>query len=233
MSLAGEGAQRILIVEDDRSIAKVLQDNLLFEGFEVECVGDGRAALDRVSRFLPHMVLLDIAVPGPDGYAVCEALAQMLDPPSIIMLTARTQHEDKLKGLGLGADDYVTKPFAFDELLARIRAVLRRARPRADRLFITADTLIDFQRHRVLRNGVELDLTDREFDLLRCLAERAGKTVTREELLRVVWGYKDMPMTRLVDNSIVRLRRKLEKDPHQPRLIRTVQGEGYCFRSDM
>jgi DNA-binding response OmpR family regulator len=233
MSLAGEGAQRILIVEDDRSIAKVLQDNLLFEGFEVECVVDGHAALDRVSRFLPHMVLLDIAVPGPDGYAVCEALAQMLDPPSIIMLTARTQHEDKLKGLGLGADDYVTKPFAFDELLARIRAVLRRARPRADRLLITADTLIDFQRHRVLRNGVELDLTDREFDLLRCLAERAGKAVTREELLRVVWGYKDMPMTRLVDNSIVRLRRKLEKDPHQPRLIRTVQGEGYCFRADM
>ncbi len=223
---------RILIVEDDLAIAQVLRDNLVFEGFAVESVGDGRDVLPAVNAFLPHLLLLDLTLPGDDGFEVCRAVTQLLDPPSVIMLTARGQHEDKVRGLRLGADDYVTKPFRFDELLARIHAVLRRAHPPAERLALAPDTVIDFRRHRVVRDDVELELTDREFDLLRCFAERVGRTVTRAELLRVVWGYKDMPLTRLVDNTIVRLRRKIEKDPHQPRIIRTVQGEGYCFRPE-
>jgi DNA-binding response OmpR family regulator len=227
-----KGAQRILIVEDDPAISQVLQDNLAFEGFTVESVGDSRDVLTKVGDFLPHLILLDLTLPGDDGFEVCRAVTQLLDPPSIIMLTARSQHEDKIRGLRLGADDYVTKPFKIDELLARIDAVLRRAHPPVEQLRLTAETVVDFRRFRVVRNGVELDLTDREFDLLRCFAERVGKTVTRAELLRVVWGYQDMPLTRLVDNTIVRLRRKIEADPHQPRIIRTVQGEGYCFRPE-
>jgi DNA-binding response OmpR family regulator len=233
MSHSMKSAQRILIVEDDPSIAQVLQDNLAFEGFTVESVRDGRDVLAKVGDFLPHLILLDLTLPGDDGFEVCRAVTQLLDPPSIIMLTARSQHEDKIRGLRLGADDYVTKPFKVDELLARIDAVLRRAHPSVEQLRLTADTVVDFRRFRVVRGGIEVDLTDREFDLLRCFAERVGKTVTRSELLRVVWGYKDMPLTRLVDNTIVRLRRKIEADPHQPRVIRTVQGEGYCFRPEI
>jgi DNA-binding response OmpR family regulator len=227
------GAQRILIVEDDPAIAQVLRDNLLFEGFAVEVLPDGRDVLAKISDFLPHLILLDLNLPGDDGFAVCQAVMQLLDQPSIIMLTARSQHEDKIRGLRLGADDYVTKPFKFDELLARIHAVLRRAHPPAEQLHLAPGTVVDFRRLRVLRDHLEVELTDREFDLLRCFAERVGRTVTRAELLRVVWGYKDMPLTRLVDNTIVRLRRKIETDPHQPRIIRTVQGEGYCFRPDL
>ncbi|MBP7776482.1 MAG: response regulator transcription factor [Acidobacteria bacterium] len=227
-----KSALRILIVEDDAAIACVLRDNLVFEGFEVDCVADGREVLAKVNAFLPHLILLDLTLPGDDGFEVCRVVTQLLDPPSIIMLTARGQHEDKVRGLRLGADDYVTKPFKLDELLARVQAVLRRAHPPADQLVLTEGTVVDFRRHRVMRDQAEVDLTDREFDLLRCFAERVGRTVTRAELLRVVWGYRDMPLTRLVDNTIVRLRRKIEKDPQQPRIIRTVQGEGYCFRPD-
>ena len=221
---------RILVVEDDPPIAQVLKDNLIFEGFSVACVGDGREVLAEVHRFLPHLVLLDVMLPGVDGLEVCRLIASMLDRPSIIMLTARSQNEDKVRGLRLGADDYVTKPFAFNELLARIHAVLRRVHPPVDQLTLDPGTIVDFRRFRVIRDNLTLDVSDREFDLLRCLAERIGRTVTRAELLRVVWGNSDMPLTRLVDNAIVRLRRKIERDPHQPRIIRTVQGEGYCLK---
>lgn len=231
-SHAPNAAKRILIVEDDPSISQVLRDNLMFEGFAVESVSDGRDVLPKVSAFLPHLILLDLRLPGDDGFEVCRMVTQLLDPPSIIMLTAHTQPEDKVRGLRLGADDYVTKPFRIDELLARIDAVLRRAHPPMEQLRLAADTVVDCRRLRVVRGKVGVDLTDRECDLLRCFAERVGKTVTRAELLRVVWGYRDMPLTRLVDNTIVRLRRKIEQDPHQPRIIRTVQGEGYCFRPD-
>ena len=224
---------RILVVEDDPPIAQVLKDNLIFEGFSVACVGDGREVLAEVHRFLPHLVLLDVMLPGVDGLEVCRLIASMIDRPSIIMLTARSQNEDKVRGLRLGADDYVTKPFAFNELLARIHAVLRRVHPPVDQLTLDSDTIVDFRCFRVIRYNLTLDVSDREFDLLRCLAERIGRTVTRAELLRVVWGNSDMPLTRLVDNAIVRLRRKIERDPHQPRIIRTVQGEGYCLKPDV
>jgi DNA-binding response OmpR family regulator len=223
---------RILVVEDDLAIAHVLQDGLVFEGYSVECVNDGRDVLREAQRFLPHLVLLDLTLPGIDGVDLCRALTERNDPPSIIMLTARTQNADKVLGLRLGADDYVTKPFAFNELLARVQAVLRRAHPHVDELRLDAETVVDFRHSRVTRNDTVLNIPDREFELLRCLAERAGKTVSRVELLRVVWGYSDMPLTRLVDNAIVRLRRKIERDPHKPRLIRTVHGDGYSLRPE-
>lgn len=224
---------RILVVEDDQSISHVLQDGLVYEGFSVACVDDGRNALAEVRRFLPHLILLDLTLPGSDGLEICEAATLLAERPSIIMLTARSQNEDKVRGLRLGADDYVTKPFAFNELLARIHAVLRRAHPTVEQLMLDADAVVDFRLFRVMRGDLVLSISDREFDILRCLAERVGKTVTREELLRVVWGYSDMPLTRLVDNAIVRLRRKIERDPHKPRIIRTVHGDGYCLKPDM
>ncbi len=223
---------RILVVEDDPSIAHVLQDGLVFEGFSVECVNDGGQALPTADRFQPHLILLDLTLPGADGLDLCRAFVSRADRPSLIMLTARSQNEDKVLGLQMGADDYVTKPFAFNELMARIHAVLRRAHPTVEYVRLDADTVVDFRRFRVVRHGAVVPTTDREFDLLRCLAERAGKTVSREDLLRIVWGYSDMPLTRLVDNAIVRLRRKIERDPHKPMLIRTVYGDGYSLHPE-
>lgn len=223
---------RIMIVEDDSAIAHVLQDSLVFEGFAVECVHDGGDVLAEVDRFLPHLILLDLTLPGRDGLELCRALVDRHDRPSVIMLTARGQNEDKVAGLRLGADDYVTKPFAFNELLARVQAVLRRAHPFVDEFRLDPDTVVDFRHSKVTRHDAVVAMTGREFDLLRCLAERPGKTVTRVELLRIVWGYSDMPLTRLVDNAIVRLRRKLERDPHKPRLIRTVYGDGYSLHPE-
>lgn len=223
---------RILVVEDDASIAHVLRDSLVFEGFSVKCVNDGREVFSHFQRFHPHLVLLDLTLPGVDGLELCKTLSALSDRPSIIMLTARSQNEDKVRGLRLGADDYITKPFAFNELLARVHAVLRRAHPFVDQLRLNDETIVDFRHSRIIRNDIEVNVSEREFELLRCLAERAGQTVTRVELLHVVWGYRDMPLTRLVDGAIVRLRRKIESDPHKPRIIRTVHGDGYSLRPE-
>jgi DNA-binding response OmpR family regulator len=141
-------------------------------------------------------------------------------------MTAKGAKEDRVRGLTLGADDYVVKPFALDELLARVHAVLRRTKPRLDRITI-GDTTVDFRQLRASNKNGPLSLTDREFEVLRHLAERAGSVVSREELLRLVWGYSDAPMTRTVDNFIFRLRHKLEPNPHKPRYIRTAHGDGY------
>jgi two-component system, OmpR family, alkaline phosphatase synthesis response regulator PhoP len=149
----------------------------------------------------------------------------------IIIITARTQKDDRVLGLELGADDYVTKPFALDELLARIHAVLRRAQPELADL-VLGDIRIDFRRMTATRNGQALGLTDREVAVMRRLAERVGHVVTRDELLRIVWGYLDTPVTRTVDNMIARLRRKIEPDPRQPRYIRTAHGDGYRLTPD-
>ncbi len=219
--------KKVLIIEDDQAIARLLRDNLEFEGFEVATTGDGRHALDAVKRFLPDLLLLDLMLPhGADGFAICRAIAESPRRVPIIILSARSQKEDRIRGLTLGADDYVTKPFALDELLARVHAVLRRTTPRVDQL-VLGRTVIDFRRLRASSGSRPIDLTDREFEILRCLAERAGQVVTRDELLRVVWGYADAPLTRTVDNFIFRLRHKLEPDPRHPTYIRTAYGDGY------
>jgi len=167
-------------------------------------------------------------IPSMDGFEVCRFVSARHDRPPIIILSARTQQEDKVRGLTLGADDYVTKPFSLDELLARIHAVLRRTQPRIPKLSL-GEVTIDFEQMCASGKGCVIDLTPREFALLQHLAEHAGKVVTRDELLRVVWGYQEIPLTRTVDNFVARLRRKIEPDPHQPRYIRTMYGDGYSL----
>lgn len=217
---------RVLIVEDDRAIARLLRDNLAYEGFEVEWAATGPEALAKAQSFAPALVLLDLMLPsGVDGYDLCRTFSET-QGRAVIILTARGQKDERIRGLQLGADDYIVKPFALDELLARIQAVLRRTSPRPDRLRL-GNVDIDFRRLRATRAGRELSLTDREFEILRYLAGREGRLVTRTELLQLVWGYQEAPMTRAVDSFIFRLRRKIETDPHHPRYIRTAHGDGY------
>ena len=219
--------KRILIVENDKAMARLLSDNFEYEKFLVETCYSGGDALAAVKRFMPDLLLLDVMLPnGPDGFEICRILNDAPNRIPVIILSARGQKEDRIRGLTLGADDYVTKPFALDELLARVHAVLRRTKPPIDQLTL-GNTVIDFRQLRAHRGAEPVDLTHREFEILRCLAERAGNVVTREELLHLVWGYADAPLTRTVDNFIFRLRHKLEPDPRHPVYIRKAYGDGY------
>lgn len=222
--------QRVLVVEDDAALSWVLRENLTFDGFEVECVADGNQVLSSVKTFAPDLVILDVMLPSRDGFELCGMLRERGGTP-IILLTARGMKVDKLRGLQLGADDYITKPFDLEELLARIRTVLRRARPAVERLTLGHVT-IDFPALRASRDGHDCHLTHREFEVLRYLAERPGRVVHRDELLRAVWGYPAAPTTRSVDHAIARLRKKIEGDPHRPRFIHTVHGDGYSLTPD-
>jgi DNA-binding response OmpR family regulator len=217
--------RRVLIVEDDDVMARVLRDNLEYEGYTVDVVRDGDRALPRVKEFGPDLMILDLMLPGMSGFEICKAVARTRSTP-IIVLTARNQKEDKIRGLEFGADDYVTKPVALDELLARVKAVLRRTRPSVDRLTL-GDVLVDFRRMQAVRRGLDIGLTHKELEILRYLAEHPGHVVSRDELLQEVWGYVEAPLTRTVDNAVVRLRRKLEPDPHNPQFLRTAHGDGY------
>jgi len=220
-------AKRVLIVEDDKAIARLLRDNLEYEGFVVETCETGQDALPSVKRFTPDLLLLDLMLPhGADGFEICRALNESATRVPVIILSARGQKEDRIRGLTLGADDYVTKPFALDELLARVHAVLRRTKPPIEHLRL-GDTVIDFKRLKAHCGTKRVELTDREFEILHCLAERVGHVVTRDELLHLVWGYSDAPLTRTVDNFIFRLRHKLEPDPRHPTYIRKAYGDGY------
>ena len=219
--------KRVLIVEDDKAIARLLIDNLKFEGFAVEWTESGRDATKIAARFAPDLVLLDLTLPdGVDGLDLCQSFSHSHAHVPVVILTARGEKDDRVRGLTLGADDYVSKPFALDELLARIHAVLRRSKPRLESLKL-GDTVIDFRRFRAFKKKHEIVFTDREFEVLRHLGERAGNIVTREELLHLVWGYTEAPTTRTVDNFIFRLRLKIERDPHNPKYIHTVYGDGY------
>ena len=219
--------RRILIVEDNAGLASVLADNLVIEGFDVETVDDGDRAVAKAREFAPDLIVLDVMLPGKDGFELCGLLRQGRRTP-IVMLTARSQKIDRVRGLKLGADDYVTKPFDLEELLARIHAVLRRSRPDVEQLTLGRVT-IDFHALRASAGDEEIDLTHREFELLRYLAERQEVVVERDELLREVWGYASAPHTRSVDQAIVRLRKKIEPDPQHPVFIHTVHGNGYCL----
>jgi len=219
--------RRVLIVEDDAALSRVLRDNFAFEGFEVESVADGDLAIALARSFAPDLVVLDVMLPGRNGFELVGLLRQGGRIP-IIMLTARGQKADKLRGLDLGADDYVTKPFDLEELLARARAVLRRASGGVDRLVLGPVT-IDFSAMEASRGGRPLHLTHREFELLRYLAGHHPRVVHRGELLREVWGYPDTPATRSVDHAVARLRKKIEVDPRNPRFVHTVHGDGYLL----
>lgn len=223
--------RRILVVEDDVSLARLLFDNLVYEGFEVALAPDGQRALKEHDTFNPDLVLLDLTLPGVDGLEVCRKLNREQSRTAIIILTARTLKEDKVQGLRLGADDYITKPFALDELLARIEAVLRRVHPIDDSLAL-GELRIDFNRFSAERNNEKVAFSQREMEVLRYMSARAGRVVTRDELLRNVWGYQNVPLTRSVDNLVARLRWKIEPDPDNPRYIHTVYGDGYRLTLD-
>ena len=216
-----------MVVEDDPVLTRVLRDNLAFEGFDVRCVADGGVAEAAVKEFSPDLVLLDVNLPGKSGLELVKGWRTGSRTP-VIFLTAMGQKSDKLRGLKLGADDYVTKPFDLEELLARVHAVLRRARP-SIRVLRLGPVSVDFERLKAWSGSHEIELTHREFELLKYLAERPGTVVPRSELLRVIWGYPDAANTRAVDHAIARLRKKLEDNPHRPQFIHTVHGDGYCL----
>jgi two-component system OmpR family response regulator len=219
--------KRILVVEDDAALCRVLRDNFLFDGFDVQCVDDGNVAISAAREFAPDLVVLDVMLPGRDGFELVGLLRRGGDT-RVIMLTARGEKADKLRGLNLGADDYVTKPFDLEELLARVHAVLRRTNAGIDDL-VLGEVTVDFRAMQARRGGRPLHLSHREFDVLRYLAERPARVVYRGELLREVWGYPDAPNTRSVDHAVARLRKKIEPDARSPRFIHTVHGDGYCL----
>ena len=219
--------ERILVVEDDPNLAAIIRENLVFEGFAVEVVGDGAVALSSVREFRPDLIVLDIMLPGSNGFEICAALRQQETTP-VLMVSARGQKTDKIRGLNLGADDYITKPFEVDELLARINAILRRSRARTDTLVLGA-VRIDFVSLSAWRGDTQIHLTHREFSLLKYLAEHHGRVVSRDDLLRDVWEYADLGITRAVDHAVNRLRTKIEPDPHQPQYIHTAVGVGYVL----
>jgi two-component system alkaline phosphatase synthesis response regulator PhoP len=219
---------RILIVDDEPAIVRGLEDNLRYEGYETLAATSGEEGLARALSEAPDLVLLDVMMPRRSGWDVCRELRQRGVDVPIIMLTARGEEGDRVRGLELGADDYVSKPFSLRELLARVRAVLRRPGPRQKfEKLIFGDVRIHRRGRRVTRSGREVRLTRREYDLLVYLAEHQGDVVTRERLLDEVWGYERFPTTRTVDTHVLRLRRKLEADPDRPRYIHTVHGQGY------
>ncbi len=221
---------KVLIVEDDEAIAQGLRDNLEFEGYEVAIVADGVAAIRLVGEQRPDLIVLDIRLPRMSGYEVCRKLRGSGCKTPIVMLTARGEEEDRVLGLDLGADDYITKPFSVRELLARVRAQLRRSSAPAetmpDQMQVGVVT-IDFRRYEARRGEQAVDLTRKEFGVLRLLAAREGIVVTRDELLQTVWGYDAPQSTRTVDNHVATLRAKLEPDPACPRYLHTVHGVGY------
>lgn len=222
-------SHRILVVEDEQSLARVLTEELTLEGFEVRSAGDGSTAFDIANKFPPDLVLLDVMLPGTKGFDLCQVWQSRGVP--VIFLTARGQKHDKVRGFQAGADDYVTKPFEFEELLARIRVVLRRTKPDVNQL-VLGTTTIDFHNHKAWNERGAIELTFKEFEVLRYLARRAKTVVLRDDLLREVWGYSGLANTRAVDHAIARLRRKIEPDPHHPRYIHTVRGDGYYLVPD-
>jgi DNA-binding response OmpR family regulator len=219
--------KRILVVEDDAGLARILRDNLCSQGFDVDCVGDGDIVEARAREFAPDLVVLDVMLPGKSGFDLCAALKRRSRTP-VLLLTALSQRSDILQGLNLGADDYIAKPFDLQEFLARVKAVLRRSGPSGDRL-VMGNVTINFLLRTARRGSTELYLTHREYELLQYLSERAGRVVHRDDLLRDVWGYPDTPLTRSVDNAILRLRKKIEPDVHNPRFIHTIVRDGYTL----
>jgi DNA-binding response OmpR family regulator len=220
---------RVLVVEDDPAILRGLADNLAFESYDVLTAADGETGYRLIREQKPDLVVLDLMLPRMSGYEVCRKVRADGVATPIIMLTARGEEADRVLGLDLGADDYITKPFSVRELLARIRAVLRRTHPASalpDRLEVD-DVVVDFRKYEATRAGRPIDLTRKEFGLLRLLASRPGEVVTRDELLNEVWGYEATPTTRTVDNHIASLRAKLEAEPSAPRHLMTVFGVGY------
>lgn len=227
-----ESKQKILLIEDEPGLRITLGDRLLSEGYRIETAADGEAGFKRASSEDFDLIILDLMLPGKDGLDVCRDLRQQGLGTPILMLTARDQTVDKVLGLKIGADDYLTKPFEMPELLARVEALLRRtSKPAASltAIYQFGSIRVDFRKTEVLRDGQSVPMSAKEFQLLRYFIENRGNTISREELLQQVWGYASTPHTRTVDVHIVWLRQKLEEDPKRPRWILTVHKLGYRF----
>jgi DNA-binding response OmpR family regulator len=222
---------RILIVEDEPAMVAGLRDNFEFEGYDVISADDGVSGLERALADDPDLVVLDVMMPRMSGLDVCKQLKAKRPSVPIIMLTARGQEIDKVVGLELGADDYVTKPFSIRELMARVKAVLRRASPQASapEVYRFSDVEVNIRSNEVLREGAPIELSAKEFALLAYFISHPAETLSRDRLLDAVWGYENYPNTRTVDTHIVHLRQKLELNPEEPRFILTVHGSGYKF----
>ncbi len=224
---------RILLVEDDEAMAVALQDGFRYEGHEVVRAADGEEGLTMAQQQQPEILILDVMLPKMTGLEVCKRLRAAGSTLPIIMLTARGQEIDKVLGLKLGADDYVTKPFSFMELMARVEAVLRRSEPAMagdpaeDSVYQLGDVTVNVARHEASKNGEPLELTPKEFRLLGFFIEHEGEVVSREDLLDAVWGYDTIPFTRTVDTHIAKLRKKIEDDPSDPKHLITVHRLGY------
>ena len=224
--------QKILVVDDDEDIGRGLEINLSKEGYKILRANNGHTAIDSAIRNNPDLILLDVAMPEVSGLDVCRELRRKGFDAPIIMLTAKSDEIDRVVGLEIGADDYVAKPFSLRELQARIRVRLRRqpaGSPDGLSRYCFADVDIDFERFRATRKNQELDLSPREFEILRLLIQNRGDVVTRDKLLDTVWGYDAFPTTRTVDNHIMKLRKKLEDDPANPKYLLSIYGEGYKF----
>jgi DNA-binding response OmpR family regulator len=221
----------ILVIEDEPNMVAGLRDNFEFEGYRVITASDGIEGLRRALEESPDLVILDVMMPQMSGLEVCRQLRAKRASIPIIMLTARGQEVDKVVGLELGADDYVTKPFSIRELLARVKAILRRTAviPKDQDQHSFGDVQVDLRRCRVVRSGKAVDISSKEFELLKYFVCHSGETLSRDRLLEDVWGYENYPTTRTVDTHLVRLRQKLEPDPEQPQYFLTVHGTGYRF----
>jgi DNA-binding response OmpR family regulator len=222
---------KVLIIEDEPNMILGIRDSFEYEGYEVLAARDGEEGLNIVSTAKPDIILLDVMLPLMSGIDVCRTLRSKGVETPIIMLTARSQEIDKVVGLEIGADDYVTKPFSIKELLARVRAHLRRALKQVADIetFRFSNVELNFKKYRASKGGKELELSAREFDILRYLIQRRDEIVTRDQLLDEVWGYMNSPISRTIDNHIAKLRQKIEDTPSDPRHIITVHRVGYRF----
>jgi len=222
---------KVLIIEDEPNMVLGLKDSCEYEGYEVAVARDGKEGLEKASTEKPDIILLDVMLPLMSGLDVCRTLRNRGFEIPILMLTARGEEMDKVVGLEVGADDYVTKPFSIKELLARVRAHLRRSSKQLVELesFSFGDVELNFKKLTARKGGQALDVSAREFEILRYLIRHRGETVTRDQLLDEVWGYDSTPITRTVDNHIAKLRQKIEQDPSEPRHIVTVHRLGYRF----
>lgn len=226
--------RKILIVEDDLSILMGLQDNLEGEGYEVETAGNGEDGYEMASSGDYDLLILDVMLPGMNGFEICKKIKGEKPLVPVIMLTARGTEMDKVAGLDYGADDYMTKPFSLSELLARVRAILRRAYPETKALKeLTIGRIhMDFERMKAASDGADIHFTKTEFAIMQYFAEHAGEVIHRHDLLNKVWGYDKTPSTRTVDNFILELRKKIEWKPSEPKHILSISGVGYRFVPD-